>query len=195
MYFNSASTYDTYVPEGSPTYMNKSGIEITKALAADSGLVQQIGRDTFAETFASGNTEANMKQYLEERFSRERIAAELNDPRSECYLAWQGGQLIGYIKLNTGQSQTEQVDADALEIERIYVQQQFHGKGAGQLLFNKALERAQQIAATFVWLGVWEKNERAIQFYKKNGFVEFGRHIFPLGADKQTDIMMKRQPR
>ena len=68
---------------------------------------------------------------------------------------------------------------------------EFHGKKVGQILYDKALEIAQQKDVEFVWLGVWEENRRAINFYKKNGFVEFDKHIFKLGEDEQTDIMMK----
>ena len=94
-------------------------------------------------------------------------------------------------KINFGQSQTELQDDTALEIERIYVLKEFHGKKVGQVLYEKAIEIAKQKNAHYVWLGVWEENPRAISFYKKNGFVEFDKHIFKLGDDEQTDIMMK----
>jgi ribosomal protein S18 acetylase RimI-like enzyme len=99
--------------------------------------------------------------------------------------------VIGYLKLNFGQSQTELQDNRALEIERIYVLKEFHGKSVGQLLYAKASQIARQKRADYVWLGVWEENPRAISFYKKNGFIEFDKHVFLLGKDEQTDIMMK----
>ncbi len=95
------------------------------------------------------------------------------------------------MKLNFGQSQTELKDDKAIEIERIYVLKEFHGNKVGQILYDKAIEVARQKNADYVWLGVWEENPRAINFYKKNGFVEFDKHIFKLGEDEQTDIMMK----
>ncbi|HYH14058.1 MAG TPA: GNAT family N-acetyltransferase, partial [Flavisolibacter sp.] len=103
------------------------------------------------------------------------------------------GTIIGYLKLNIGTSQTEIQDDSALEIERIYVLQAFHGKKVGPLLFEKALQVAKQKNVKYVWLGVWEENIRAISFYKKNGFVAFDKHIFVLGNDEQTDIMMRLQ--
>jgi ribosomal protein S18 acetylase RimI-like enzyme len=84
-------------------------------------------------------------------------------------------------------------DDKALEIERIYVLKDFYGKKVGQLLYEKAIELAKQVKSDYVWLGVWEENQRAISFYKKNGFEEFDKHIFKLGNDEQTDIMMKLQ--
>ena len=95
------------------------------------------------------------------------------------------------MKLNTGQAQTELSDQAGLEIERIYVLKEFHGKKIGQILYDKALQTAIETAAEYIWLGVWEQNARAISFYKKNRFREFGKHIFRLGSDDQTDIMMK----
>jgi len=153
--------------------------------------LQKIGRQTFHETFSDGNTEDNMKNYLEEGFSIEKLTSELNDKNSEFYFATLENKVIGYLKVNFGQSQTEIQDDKALEIERIYVLREFHGKNVGQLLYNKAIQTASLKKVDYVWLGVWEENPRAISFYKKNGFVEFDKHIFKLGNDEQTDIMMK----
>ena len=155
--------------------------------------LQQIGRHTFEETFAESNSAENMAIYLEEAYAYEKISAELNDPNSFFYFAMMDQEVIGYLKLNMGVSQTELKDNDALEIERIYILKDFHGKKVGQLLFDKAIAIAKAQQVTYVWLGVWEKNKRALQFYSKNGFVEFDQHVFVLGDEAQTDIMMKLQ--
>jgi ribosomal protein S18 acetylase RimI-like enzyme len=168
-----------------------TNIEITRVLSADVKHLQIIGKQTFLETFSEGNSEENMKKYLEEGFSQEKLLSELKDPNAEFYFAASEGYIIGYLKLNFGNSQTELKDNSALEIERIYVLKAFHGKNVGQLLYKKAIEIAHQKKVSYVWLGVWEENPRAISFYKKNGFVEFDKHIFKLGDDLQTDIMMK----
>jgi len=168
-------------------------MDIKRVTVNDIDQLQKIGRQTFFETFSAGNTPEDMTKYLEEGFSTERLAAELNNKNSEFYFAQLNDQIIGYLKLNFGQSQTELKDDNALEIERIYVLKEYHEKKIGQLLYQKAMEIARQRNAGYVWLGVWEENERAINFYKKNGFVEFDQHIFKLGNDEQTDIMMKLQ--
>lgn len=162
-----------------------------KAGAEDVALLQQIGRQTFSETFAASNSEENMRQYLAEGFAAEKLLAELANPDSQFYFAEWNNEAIGYLKVNTGQSQTELQDQAALEIERIYVLQDFHGKKVGQVLYEKALDIAKQAGFRYVWLGVWEENKRALRFYEKNGFVAFDKHIFRLGDDEQTDIMMK----
>jgi ribosomal protein S18 acetylase RimI-like enzyme len=166
-------------------------IEITPATINDIERLQKIGRKTFFETFSASNTEENINKYLEEGFSIDKLTEELTNPNSGFYFAMLDGYVIGYLKLNFGKSQTEIKDDKALEIERIYVAKEFHGKKVGQLLYEKAIEIAKQKNVDYVWLGVWEENPRAINFYKKNGFVEFGTHVFKLGDDEQSDIMMK----
>lgn len=167
-------------------------IEIAQAGLAHIGLLQTIAIQTFCETFSDVNSEENMKKYLEDSFSIGKLSAELGDENSKFYFARSGNNVIGYLKLNTGQSQTEMKKANAVEIERIYVLKDFHGKKAGQLLYEKALQIARQLNAEYIWLGVWEHNPRAIRFYTKNGFEAFDRHIFILGDDRQTDILMKK---
>lgn len=153
--------------------------------------LQAIGRQTFAETFAESNSAQDMAKYLEEAYAHEKLSSELNDPNSVFYLASLEHEVIGYLKLNFGDAQTELKDNKALEIERIYVAKAFHGQKLGQLLYDKAIEVAKEKKVGYVWLGVWEENHRAIQFYTKNGFVAFDKHVFLLGNDAQTDIMMK----
>lgn len=172
--------------------MNKmENIQIKRIDATEVAKLQEISRQTFFEAFSAENTEENMKKYLDEGFSTNRLTTELNDPNSEFYFAELDGAAIGYIKLNGGQSQTDLKDDNALEIERIYVLKEYSGRKVGQLLYEKALQVARTSNAAYIWLGVWEENARAISFYKKNGFVAFDKHIFMLGDDEQTDIMMK----
>ena len=166
-------------------------IKIKRVTLSDIDQLQKIGRQTFLETFSEANSEENMKNYLEQGFSNEKLAAELIDINSEFYFSTLDNEVIGYLKLNFGESQTELKDRKSLEIERIYVSKEFHGKSVGQLLYDKAIQIAKQKNVDYVWLGVWEENPRAINFYKKNGFNEFDKHIFKLGDDEQTDIMMK----
>ncbi|WP_267266912.1 GNAT family N-acetyltransferase [Chryseobacterium formosus] len=166
-------------------------IIVTKITENEILQLQEIGKKTFSETFSENNTEESMNEYLETSFSTEKLKSEINDENSEFYFAKLNDEVIGYLKLNTGSSQTEIKDNNALEIERIYVSKDFHGKKVGQILYEKAIEIASQKKVDYVWLGVWENNLRAIKFYQKNGFVEFDKHIFRLGNEEQTDIMMK----
>ncbi|WP_456461596.1 GNAT family N-acetyltransferase [Reichenbachiella sp.] len=166
-------------------------MNIRKINIQDIEKLKEIGKLTFAETFSSENSEENMKEYLKNGFSTEKLTEELTDQNAEFYFAELDGKTIGYLKVNVGQSQTEIKDKNALEIERIYVLKEFHGKKVGQILYDKAIELAKEKNVEYVWLGVWEQNPRAIRFYEKNGFKAFDKHVFKLGNDEQTDIMMK----
>jgi len=167
--------------------------EITKVNSNEITSLQKVGRQTFFETFSQTNTEENMQKYLEESFSSDKLLEELNNPDSKFYFAKYNDEIVGYLKLNLGHSQTELNDNESLEIERIYVLKDFQGKKIGQKLYEKAVEVAKQNKVKYIWLGVWEKNQKAIDFYEKNGFVPFDKHIFVLGDDEQTDIMMKME--
>ncbi|MDR6525163.1 ribosomal protein S18 acetylase RimI-like enzyme [Chryseobacterium rhizosphaerae] len=167
-------------------------ITIQKAGIKDLEIIQNLGIQTFSETFAEDNTEEAMKKYLEESFNTAKLTAELNTQDSFFYIAWEEDNPIGYLKVNSGKGQTELQDETSLEIERIYVKKSHHGKKVGQILYDQAVETAQHLRKSYLWLGVWEKNLRALHFYRKNGFVEFDKHIFRLGDEEQTDLMMKK---
>lgn len=153
--------------------------------------LQKIGRDTFYETFAGDNSEENMKEYLDAKFAIDKLISEVSNPASEFYFAHIDDKILGYLKVNFAEAQTELNDKNGLEVERIYVLKKFHGLKVGQLLYNKALQIAKDSDLNYIWLGVWEENIRALNFYKKNGFVEFDKHIFKLGDEEQTDLLMK----
>jgi ribosomal protein S18 acetylase RimI-like enzyme len=164
---------------------------IRPASHLDLAALQAIGRKTFAETFADSNSEENLAAYLAAGFSEDKLKAELQNDNSQFYFALQKEEVIGYLKVNWGDAQSEKQNPHALEIERIYVLQQYHGTQVGALLYQQALSIAQTRKAPYIWLGVWEENPRAIRFYQKQGFVEFGEHIFQLGDDAQRDVLMR----
>ena len=164
---------------------------VRKATISDLKILKEISKTTFKETFASENSTENMTEYLESAFTDEKLIGELTNNNSEFYFVEIKGSVVGYLKVNFNDSQTELKVSNALEIERIYVLKDFHGKKVGQILYDKAIEIAKTKEMNNVWLGVWEHNPRAIRFYEKNGFKVFDKHIFKLGEDEQTDIMMK----
>ena len=166
-------------------------LQILPATLEDLATLQTIGRKTFAETFAASNSEENLARYLAEGFSEEKLAAELKNESSAFYFAEEEDKILGYLKVNVGEAQNEPQDPDALEIERIYVLQEFHGKGVGLMLYEQALSIALEQNAPYIWLGVWEENPRAIRFYEKNGLVPFGTHLFKMGNEEQRDILMR----
>lgn len=171
--------------------MENQNLKINKASITDIDAIVNISRKTFCETFAKDNSEENMQLYLAENVTVQKLTEEINHSNSEFYLVSNEAEVIGYLKVNFGNAQTELHDKQSLEIERIYVSAAFHGKKVGQLLFDKAVAIAKENQLKYIWLGVWEENRKAIGFYEKNGFIAFDKHDFILGTDKQTDIMMK----
>lgn len=167
-------------------------IHIREADVKDIDALRTIGRQTFLETFGQANTMADMDQYLAERFSREQILGEYRNPGSRFFLAEQAGRAVGYLKVNRGAAQTEAMGEKAMEIERVYVLQEFHRHGIGSMLMEQAHVVAKEWQAEWIWLGVWEQNPEAIAFYKRCGFIRFGEHVFQLGADAQTDVLMRK---
>jgi ribosomal protein S18 acetylase RimI-like enzyme len=153
--------------------------------------LREISCSTFFQIFQEHNKAEDMEAYLTSSFSVEKLTQEINNPNTEFYFAKEGDIIVGYLKVNIGEAQTEQKDLNAFEIERIYVDRAYLGKKVGQLLFEKAVDIAKSKQVTYIWLGVWEENHRALAFYKKNGFIAFDKHVFMLGNDAQTDIMMK----
>ncbi|RFZ94919.1 GNAT family N-acetyltransferase [Mucilaginibacter conchicola] len=167
-------------------------IRIARVTIDEASELRQISIDTFCETFEHLNSKENMAHYLKNSLSVEKLTSELLNDGSQFWFAILDDAIIGYLKINTGLAQVEPLGNDHLEIERIYVKHAYLGKKVGQLLYDKAIQIAQDLAANYVWLGVWEDNERAKRFYHKNGFTAFDKHVFKLGDDEQTDILMKK---
>lgn len=166
-------------------------MKIRKINIDDLEALRNLSIQTFMETFEEVNTEEDMQKYLDENLSIEKLKTELENPNSEFYFAENNDEILGYLKLNFKDAQTEKLEENHFEIERIYVLKAFLGQKIGQILFDKAIEIGREKNLEYVWLGVWEENHRAIKFYEKNGFEIFGKHDFVLGEDVQTDLLMK----
>ncbi|MBD1384816.1 GNAT family N-acetyltransferase [Mucilaginibacter rigui] len=166
-------------------------VEIKKVTIADIDTLLNLSRKTFFDAFAHLNNAADMESYAANAFIKQRFEEELRNPGSEFYFALFEGNIAGYIKLNYNTAQTELQDPAALEIERIYILNEYQGKQIGKQLIDFAIDTAISQKLSYVWLGVWEHNTKAISFYKNKGFEQFGSHPFMLGSDEQTDIMMK----
>jgi diamine N-acetyltransferase len=168
-------------------------IVIRYATAEDAGMIADISRQTFYETFGFRNTKENMDKYMREQFSRELLIDEVTDPANIFIVAMDGDAVVGYAKLKTESTVAGIQGRLPLEISRIYVLNSHLGTGIGPELMRKSIFTAKDMKCDILWLGVWEKNPRAIAFYTKWGFEKFGEHPFKLGDDMQTDWMMKKE--
>ena len=163
---------------------------IRHATPSDAGMLSELGARTFSEAFARENTPANLAAHLRNSFSPEIQHRELSQADTIFLIAEVGGQPVGYAQLLFNSREQGLEGSHPMEIRRIYMLQELVGRGVGSELMNASLDEARQRACDIVWLGVWEKNQRAIDFYRKWGFREVGSHIFLLGDDPQTDLIM-----
>ena len=168
-----------------------AGITITTIKPGDVDVLQALALRIFYHSFAALNTDANMKAYTDMAYNRELLLTEINDPRSEHYFLCDEEKKIGFLKLNTGEAQSDIRDPEGLEIQRIYIDQDYQGRGLGAQLLQFTSERAKALGLKYIWLGVWEKNPDAIRFYQRHGYEIFGSHPFVMGDEDQTDILMK----
>lgn len=158
----------------------------------DLQILQEVSIETFSDTFKDQNSPENMKAYLEKAYTSKKLEQELTNTSSQFFFIYLNAELAGYLKVNIDDAQSEEMDSDSLEIERIYVRSKFQKQGLGKYLMKKAIEIAGELNKKVIWLGVWEKNHNAIAFYSKNGFVKTGAHSFYMGDEEQVDYILTK---
>lgn len=155
-------------------------------------LLSDISVKCFYDTFYQQNTKEDMELFLEKNFNTEVLEQEMQNTNNYFFFSRSGSEVSGYIKLSDLEIPYELKEAEPIEIARIYVVKEKIGSGIGKKLMDFAFSFARQLNKKTVWLGVWEHNLRAINFYKKHGFSKFGEHLFLVGKDAQTDWLMKQ---
>jgi ribosomal protein S18 acetylase RimI-like enzyme len=171
---------------------SKPVLSLREAEFADLESLLDLAQTSFVQAFTEGNKPENVQAYLSQAFTSVQLEKEWRNPASTFLLASLKGKLVGYTKVNLAAAQTDVQDPDSLEVARLYTLEEVWGKGVGQFLLDAALDFAKEKGKTFVWLGVWEHNARAIRFYEKNGFKTFGSHPFPFGDEVQNDWLMQK---
>ena len=172
--------------------MTSQTLSIHRATPDDAELIARIGARTFEASFGADNRPEDMERYLSQNFSKVYIAAQLADPSSIFLLAYKEGKAVGYLMLRTGKKPISVTGNKPVELVRLYIEEEITGKGYGSALMNACLEEAKKNGYRTIWLGVWEKNLRAIGFYEKWGFTKVGKKKFVLGSDLQKDHIMAR---
>ena len=159
----------------------------------DAALLAELGATTFAETFESANTPDDFRAYMAAAFGEALQRAELEDPDTTVFFAERDGEAVGYVMLREGRAPSFVAADDALQIVRLYARQSVLGRGVGAALMQRTLAEAAGRGKDAVWLGVWDRNDRAIRFYESWGFHRSGSQPFLLGFDLQTDLVMVRR--
>lgn len=167
-------------------------ILIKRCSSGDLETLQKISIETFTDTFKNQNSPEAMEAYLKRAFHPEQLKKECANRHSEFYFIYFNEEIAGYLKVNADDAQTEHMDKDSLEVERIYIRSPFHRLGLGKQLIEKAVEIAAEKNKRKLWLGVWEQNGNAISFYNKLNFVQTGTHSFYMGEEEQTDLILTR---
>ena len=171
-----------------------SGFRIRLATAADAGRLSRFLADMFARTFGAQNKPDDLAAYLAYAFGEEQQRREILDEATMFFVAEEHPrELVGCAQLKRGSRSEHVTAAKQAELSRIYADARWHGQGLGRALLDSCVTAATEWGAEALWLGVWEKNPRAIAFYEKNGFREVGDQPFMVGSDKQRDIVMARE--
>lgn len=170
-------------------------LKIRLAVSDDAETLTGIAWQSFYDAFADHpkNAPGDMKAYMDEAFSTEAIAQDLEEADTTYFIAEIGDRMVGYAKLKRNSSESCVSGTNPLELCRLYSLTEYIGKGIGKTLMLNCLEYARENGHDTFWLGVWEYNYRAQDFYKKFGFEKCGEHVFQLGSDPQTDWVFERK--
>lgn len=160
--------------------------------ARDAAALAELGARTFSDTFLADNDPADIAAFLAATFSPEKQATELGDPSISYLVAEIDGALVGYAMLHRGAAPACIEGKAPIEIARLYVARAQLGRGSGDALMAKCVEDARNAGHDMIWLGVWERNARAIRFYERWGFRAVGQHVFVVGKDAQNDLLLSR---
>ena len=158
----------------------------------DAELIADLSRQTFYETYAVYNTKEDMDKFMNEQFTKQTLMKEVTTVGNIFLLAYADNVVKGYVRLRESKNPEELGNINAIEIARIYACTNMIGKGVGSALMQKSIDVAKEKGKQIIWLAVWKKNQRAIDFYTRWGFEKFGEHDFILGNDLQSDWMMKK---
>jgi ribosomal protein S18 acetylase RimI-like enzyme len=167
-------------------------LRIRTATSTDAALLAELAARTFLETFGAENTPEDMALHLARTYGEAIQRRELADPSRTYLIAEVDAATAGYALVRAGSGPPCVTGKQPIEIERFYVEGSWHGRGVAQTLMAACESEARRRAGQTLWLGVWERNERARRFYEKMGFVDVGSQRFVVGNDPQTDRVLSR---
>lgn len=162
------------------------------ATAADAAPLAEFAERTFRETFGPDNRPADVERYVAGAYGADLQRAEIVDPALLTLLAEAGGKLAAFVQLRWGGAPACVRGPAPVEIWRFYVDRPWQGRGLAGGMMAEALDAARAGGGGTAWLAVWERNARAIAFYRRCGFEVVGGQPFLLGTDRQNDFVMVR---
>jgi ribosomal protein S18 acetylase RimI-like enzyme len=180
------------MPTDSARPAHTQPVTIRPGAPEDAVFLAQFAARVFRETFGADNTPENMARFIEQTYTEPRMADALADPRMSTIFADVDGEVAGFAQVRAGHVPACVTTPAPIELERFYVDRPWHGRGVAHALMSAVDALAVTRGARSLWLGVWEHNHRAIAYYRKCGFIPVGSHVFVLGTDEQTDLLMVR---
>lgn len=174
--------------------MSRTQCALRKAREGDLAELAILAERTFRDSFAADNSPADIDTYVVKSLSFDTIRSEYADPQNTFMLAYdcETNDIVGYTKMRAGSSHERCTAMRPIEIERIYVDKATIGTGVGAMMMQACINYASTASCDELWLGVWEKNRHAIEFYERWEFVGVGNQTFTLGSDAQNDLVMSR---
>jgi ribosomal protein S18 acetylase RimI-like enzyme len=177
--------------ENSPKPDPLQQITLHDASSEQAAQLAEFGARTFYESFAADNRPEDMRRHIETAWSPDKQLAEIRDPDIDTLILMDGlSRWLGFAQLRAGKLSDGVPPEGSIELWRFYIDKPWHGRGLAHELMAGAKQRARRRGASSMWLGVWERNERAKAFYGKHGFRKVGSQVFVVGADPQTDHVM-----
>ncbi len=168
-------------------------IELRPARLEELEMLRKVAIETFIEAFAEFNTAENMEAFLRETYDPDTLEKEWREEGAISYLAWEENDPIGFARLRRNGEVENQLGKNTIELQRLYVHPFHQGKKIGSLLMKQAVEYSRKERYDWIWLGVWERNFKAQEFYAKWGFEKFSEHIFQMGNDPQVDWLLRKR--
>lgn len=168
-------------------------IEVREAKFSDVASMREVAIQTYTDTFAEFNTPENLEAFFLEAYSLKRLQEEFNEHGSMLYVACKDQHIGGFLRLRRSAEVEDKLGTNAIELQRLYIHKDFQSQKVGTMLMEKAIGYALEGKFDWIWLGVWEQNFKAQQFYTKWGFEKFSEHIFQMGDDPQIDWLMKKR--
>ena len=171
----------------------KYEIEIRLSTIEDTAAMREVAIRSYYDTFADSNTPADMESFLSDNYSLTKMESEFYETNSALYLAIENEKVIGFLRLRKNNEVEHTLGINTIELQRLYIHTAHQGKRVGYKLMEKAMEYATQHDFEWIWLGVWERNFKAQEFYNKWGFERFGEHVFQMGVDPQIDWLLRKR--
>jgi ribosomal protein S18 acetylase RimI-like enzyme len=168
-------------------------LQLKRCTKEDIPLLATISERTFRDAFEDQNNPDDFEQHIKSAFSLNTIRKEVLNEHAAFYFVKDKDEVLGFFKVNNYGAQTDIHDEQSLELERIYILSDYQGRGIGSWIMEQVISMARAAGKSYIWLGVWEANIKAIRFYEKLGFATFGKHPFYIGQDKQMDWLMRLQ--